>query len=283
MKRFFASFTALVLSLNVLLGSVSQVSATIPTDLASLALWMQGDNFNDGTNVWSDSSTHARHTTSGTASDGPLLNGHKAVHFGGADALIVPAFAFEPSADGTVFVVYGNVANTAGTFFSKYNGGAIVGWDFHISATGIVRGRIADNGGGNFLKPDDANDTSDATFHFASAVYDAQGPMTGQVDLRVDGNLTTDSMPTGTRASDQAGVVESIGGIGPTLALAERKLTGDIWELIVFTEALSGTDRAGIEAYLQNKYAPIPEPSTAMLMGLGALGLIARSKRKRNR
>ena len=72
--------------------------------------------------------------------------------------------------------------------------------------------------------------------------------------------------------------------------------------MIVFNTALSDFDRQGIEVYLDEKWAlglnlrttygagnfnndpaslltPVPEPSSAILVGLGAMGMLARRKR----
>ncbi len=273
MKKFLASFNTLVWFLNVLLVSESQVSATMPGDFSSLALWMQGDNFSDGTDVWSDSSSFARNTIGGTASDGPLKNSHKAVHFSGADALIVPAFAMEPSMDGTCFIVFGNVANGAGTLFSKFNNGSFAGWDYHINADGNtpqLTGRIGSTLGTDFLTAaDPTNPTGPNTFHISSMTYNGTSS-TPRADLRLDGVLTTDNTIVGTRSPDLPLNPVTIGGLGFPAGDAERKLTGDIWEIIFFSEALNDENRQGIEQYLQNKYNPIAIPGD--LNGDGFVG-----------
>jgi hypothetical protein len=67
-------------------------------------------------------------------------------------------------------------------------------------------------------------------------------------------------------------------GIGPA---ANRAFLGDYAEVLIYNSALSTTDRQSIESYLQTKwFAPVPEPSTLVLLVLGAGGMALAYRRK---
>jgi hypothetical protein len=64
-------------------------------------------------------------------------------------------------------------------------------------------------------------------------------------------------------------------------------LTGNNWhgaiaELLIYDEVLSTADRQQVESYLESRYlARIPEPSSAVLLGLGLAAMVSLRRRRR--
>ncbi len=55
---------------------------------------------------------------------------------------------------------------------------------------------------------------------------------------------------------------------------------GDVAEILIYGDYLDSSDRATVIDYLNAKY--IPEPSSSLLLGLGALFLLSRRRRARS-
>lgn len=52
-------------------------------------------------------------------------------------------------------------------------------------------------------------------------------------------------------------------------------------EILLYDRALDVEERLAVESYLSGRYFDVPEPRAASLLGLGALGLAARGRRRR--
>jgi hypothetical protein len=66
--------------------------------------------------------------------------------------------------------------------------------------------------------------------------------------------------------------------IGSRYSLDNSFFKGDLVELIVYNSALSSGNIALVEQYLTNKYFPVPEPHSLLLMMIGACGFLRRRK-----
>ncbi len=88
------------------------------------------------------------------------------------------------------------------------------------------------------------------------------------------------NVPTGTTVNRNATTPEpfGIGAHSQTCCGEGETFAGNIAEVIVFSRVLSGAELEQMESYLGQKYFGVPEPSSAVLLLFGMLGL-ARRKR----
>jgi len=88
------------------------------------------------------------------------------------------------------------------------------------------------------------------------------------------------NVPTNTTVNRNATTPEpfGIGAHSQTCCGEGETFAGNIAEVMVFSRVLSGAELEQVESYLGQKYFGVPEPSSAILMLVGMLGL-ARRKR----
>jgi len=250
---------------------------------AGITLWLKGGDFDDASNVWTDSGPDGKHTNNalGDPTTGPSINGTPTVHFDGDDALHGPNIPLSTGTDHTVFMIYAN-SEPSGRLLSQYAGGSTVSYDNHITG-GNMNGRVGNTAGGYYIRPTDGNDTSGSGVHVASTTYygtDSQGNGLEYMVLNVDGEETIGNVLSGSVAPRDDGTEYTIGAIGPPHASEAYWAGGDMAEIITFGRALSSAEHGDVMGYLSAKYGTIPEPSSLVLLTVAGLTLLLTGRRR---
>ena len=250
---------------------------------AGITLWLKGGDFDDASNVWTDSGPDGKHTDNamGDPTVGVSINGTPTVHFDGDDALHGPNIPLSTGADHTVFMIYAN-SGTGGRVLSQYAGGSTVSYDNHMTG-GNLNGRIGNTSGTYYIRPVDENDTSGPGVHVASTTYygtDTQGSGNEYMVLNVDGVETRGDVLDGSVAPANDTTQYTIAAIGPPHATEAYWAGGDMAEIITFGRALSSAEHGEVMGYLSAKYGTIPEPSSLVLLTVAGLTLLLTGRRR---
>lgn len=219
-----------------------------PSNLPNLALWLKADaitGLTDGQAVatWNDSSGNGRNATQATGSAQPLyktniVNGKPVVRFDGNSDYLEGTWNLTLTAE-TVFVVFsytGTAYARAWTQSDAGNDNAVAGYVPTIrDASTTSWGAVA---GGTIVA---TVTMAQSTFGIFTATHSGS-----QIANRINGgtaatyNHTLNKTFTRYRAGNSTGA---------------NYLQGDIAEIIVYSRALSTTERQQVEQYLAQKYA----------------------------
>lgn len=226
-------------SMAILSGSPPTSSVDSPDDISGLVLWLKADtgveeasadSAEDGDTVqfWRDQSGNGHDASQSTGSSRPEyqtneVNGLPVVRFVSADALETSSLG----AVGTVIVVVGRVTHT--------NANAVAGVIVSSAAKRVVT-----------FYPD------------SSTIYggDSSEFFGGSIPTWVNG-VSTYTFPTSPAfgiVSQTGSPITPEGGIIIGVSAINDPFIGDIAEIIIYDTALSGSNRAAIEAYLDAKY-----------------------------
>jgi concanavalin A-like lectin/glucanase superfamily protein len=233
------------------IGDAEGAAAFSPDDLAGLEGWWKADSLvladGDPVATWIDSSGNGRDVTQGTAASKPTyqtgeLNGLPVVRYDGVDDYLENT-SFPNAADEyTVFVVAKLDATDAAQ--------AILG-DLS-DAPGDVDWYFFNDGGTTYWRVQDSAGQKEDTY-----ATDLRGAFHIYVGL-VDGStsfLYTDGVERDTVAySSPNAITSSILRLGQIRVSTGYSLTGDQAEVIIYSRALSTSEREQVEAYLQDKY-----------------------------
>jgi hypothetical protein len=194
------------------------------------------------------------------------INNHLAIRFNDSDYLynntasrvfpigttvstIFAVFAVETlSGVRAVFDTEGD--NTTNRFLLATNGSALL----------VAR----DGSGGSMTSPA----LSAVTYYYATALLNgASSFLQENGEDQVTGTITTTPVANGN---------DTI--LGARFARDQYFLGGDLVELIIYNSALSSENIGLVEEYLADKYFPVAEPSSTLLMSIGACGLLRRRR-----
>lgn len=270
----------------IFVGLLMAASIASATPISSgLELWLDAGTLDTGltsVSTWSDQSGHGRNSTAaGTGStptyiaNNSLFSNHATVSFDGNDFLS-SALGSEMNIDGnnarTIFFVFSQDAAASRNIFG-YGSNATFQL-FDVAAAGQeISGHFH---GTPFVNGTQTFATNQMTVGTVS--YDGTTFETYQHDMSV--NTQTSSAPYTLNTGD------STFRIGGGVYSPYNYFNGDIAEILVYSGALSASDRNAVDNYLYNKYttnpAPVPEPGTILLLGTGLAGLSgARRRRKK--
>lgn len=227
-----------------------------PDDVAGLWGWWKGADLTgaDGAAVsqWSDVSGNSRHFVQATGANQPvkktaIVNGHDVLRFDGSNDFMLytgtVAGEANPS-DLTIFVV-GKTTDQASshTPLASRDGGAN-GWLMRYSTSGGLFGHLGA--------------TPNVTNTFTSTNWNIFQVVRTALSCRVGVNGTMGSA-TAISAYPGASTALALGGedsSGPnTVAPNSNFMFGDIAEVIIYSTAVSDSDRDALETYLGNKYS----------------------------
>lgn len=220
---------------------------------------------NEGVGTWNDLSGNARHATQTTDTDRPVWKstggpgGKACIQWDGTDDFLRTAAHFWGSDDNTIIVVmkFANATrNTIETIIRKGETSANDRqFNFQASNTAssyrIEAYAFKDGGGTNFnTYHGDAKSTV-----FRTIIHTSNGA--GTISLYIDGSSVTYTNVTGGTAdhtifnssASRTGLGAANVGVTPV-----NFLQGSISEIIVYSKALTATERAAIELYLNKKY-----------------------------
>lgn len=198
---------------------------------------------------WSDKSAFAHNANSGSASIRPtyqtnVLNGKSVVRMDGVnDQLTINPATWAASLSGfTIYIVAKNstISGTRTLTSTDQNGLKIYynGTNWAVSTSGAIGTTTM------------AGDTT--KFHTFGLIFDGTGSTNAdKIKFRVDGTQMALSF-TGTAATT-TNAATSVINIG--FYNSSEYFGGDIAEIILLSKSISGSDVAGIEEYLSNKWA----------------------------
>jgi hypothetical protein len=216
-------------------------------DIAGLQLWLDADDSDtitlNGSTVsqWNDKSGNGYHVSQATASNQPtltsnVLNSKNVLRFDGGDYLTnASATPVGGSTNRTIFVVFNYTGSNIRYAFMLGPNGASSGQQFGISQEIAVR------------------------VSFGNRIWSSSvGSSHSIVSIVLDGTSTTDisAWQNGTSLSISSTLSNTIntqssfgvGGQGSSL------LIGDVAEVLVYSSALSTSDRESVESYLSSKW-----------------------------
>lgn len=238
------------------------INEFFPTTISNLERWYDANTLNLADNAlvstWSDLSSNAADLTA-SGSDRPTYiarywNGRPALMFYGAQELASTSSTGRPSTDITVFVVAANMKRGSFPEFVSWTGGSTQGWEIS-GATGV------DSDGQPpqlVLRPSgqawgDINPvTSLRPGRGDPLLITVQRNGTSSY-IRIDkGNEVTDS-------GNSASIDYTTGGGTITLKVGNKgsniaPLYGVVCEVIIYSRALTNTERDQVEAYLDSKW-----------------------------
>lgn len=236
--------------------------ATLALPSSNRILWLKADalSLNDGdlVSTWTDSSA-APMTVSGTTTARPtyvtnVINGKPVVRFGGAHYLKIPDAASLRPSDITIISVFKRNASTGAwakliqrphytdsTWSSPYSSWGVearnssgTAWGFYTASSGNVYNSAV------------TSSITENAFHLLTAIQSGASKTVYSDMSSVYSGTATGALNYGSYTGQQTWI-----GAGP----AGEYLNGDIAELIVYSSALSASNRAMAECYLNAKYA----------------------------
>ena len=223
---------------------VFNVSAFVPTDIASLEVWLKADaieGLNDGDDVatWADSSGNGNDATEATNKptyETAEINGLPVIRFNGTnDEISTAAFGTALTQPNTIFVVYKDPSGTG----SEYVYDGVLSTNRHgLLLDGTTPSREVTPYAG--ASPA-GHTTEQNVWHISTIVYSSTSS-----DVYEDGTAEQTGIDTGTHTLSAL----MIGSDWNTYFY----FGGDIAEILVYDAELSSADITQVEYYLANKY-----------------------------
>jgi hypothetical protein len=226
------------------IGSVGNVTL-VPTDIAGCAAWLKAESLvasdGDAITTWTDLSGNSNSPTQATAGKKPLyktniVNGKPVLRFDGSDDYLTKAFTLNQGF--TVIMVYKQVAlGASGSHDIIFDGGsaaaALLGVN-NAPHTNMYAGAVLQSGASPTFAP------ANGAFAVVTAVFNG-----GSSALYENGTQKF----TGNAGSQNAG--------GFTLAAlgdGSRTTQLDVAEVLIYSSALSASERQQVETYLADRY-----------------------------
>jgi hypothetical protein len=256
--------------------------STIPERIAGLELWLDAADSNtlfqssggsaatfDGDPVgqWLDKSAKGRHATQTDGTKKPALklsgkNGLNVMQFDGSNDLLsisgsASSLKFLHSTDSTVFIVFKYTTLNDGALFDSIDGSsARTGIFLYATSAGSLQLLIARSSGSASTSTVSNASTSSyipADFVLSSLVSNPTNATASQRSFvyKNGGNLFSNNTAGGVASTADATRDLMIGAFNPGIGT----LNGFICELIIYSSALSGTNRGLVEAYLNSKWS----------------------------
>ena len=256
-----------MLNAAILLAAASRRPAAgggsfLPSDLAGLVLWLDADDpaslTLDGSNrvsQWADKSGQGAHAQQSNTSHQPTyvasgIAGRGSLDFGGVSYLNLPDLSgVAGSQNRSAFVVFEH--------FDQTDQGYLLALGHASSGTAGAAWRVSIHGNG------------DLRIEVSGANYDsalAPGTLASQIAVVLDGSSVGDHTLylDGTSESASGGNLVDTGfgeasisqqnRGGPGGFVEDKAFDGYISEILVYTSALSQTDRQAVEGYLAHKW-----------------------------
>lgn len=223
-------------------GLVIKGGSTVldPTSITGLAAWFKADAITgkiDGDAIaqWNDGSGNNRHLAQATGSKQPLYktaiqNSLPIVRFDGTDDTMKVAFTLNQPEH--VFAVVKITSTSASKYL--WDGGAV--GDVMVLYQSLSAGNLRQYAGTNGAS---LTGISWATFHQVSALYNGASS-----EIRLDAAATATSV--GAANAGGLAVGSNFGGTNNSAI--------DVAEILVYSAALSATDKGRVEAYLKSKW-----------------------------
>ncbi len=250
---------------------------------SGLVMWLSGDDDveeaigdpaenSDGVVRWLDQSSAANHvvTNAPVATDTPtyrtgIANGHSAVEFGidrDTERLQASTPVLTGTTDFSLFALI-RLERTVGARYiaGNYGGGNGAGLEFFVQNGSLGLYNLGGFTGTAVL------DTNQWYLVYAEK---SGGTYTLRVNGALDGSSTA---PGGSIGGGRNWTVSN----GPDYI--SETFYGDIALYLVYTNALTASDRLLVENYLLNEYGLVPEPAVVVLLGAG--GLVLRWRRRK--
>lgn len=278
----------------VTLATLHAVSGTLfaaalpPT--TGLQAWYRADNgvFTASSNVtqWNDQTGNGHHASQGTTGNQPMLtsalmpigNSQPVITYGstgGFDQLNMAGINQDSGTGSTVYFVVNDDADGTTLTRNWLNRSLVAGGPPYEPA-------IYGNGGGAGI---DAGLYFDSGFHAGSPVgvtgwkiakfsWDGSGAYSFITDFLSTQSGSTTNIPD---------VTSTWTNIGTGLTVPSQSTLFSVAEILIYNTALSPSEDALAMEYLEHRFfveAPVPEPSSLMLLGFGALALLRRTRRK---
>jgi concanavalin A-like lectin/glucanase superfamily protein len=235
--------------------AVGAAAVFSPDDLAGLEAWYKADAITgladaDPVATWIDSSGNGRDATQATEANKPTyqtaeLNGLPIVRFDGTDDFLRNTAFYDFADEYTVFTVaaFASVADTTQALLEVTTGSVNTGFSVLFDANGD-KWIVQDSTGGVAVSIAGGND---GIFRQRTGIV--RGSASESQFYR---NGT--SIGTATYTSPNANLIDVI-DIGRLAGLESWSFNGDIAEIIMYSRALSDTERQQVEDYLMDKYA----------------------------
>ena len=237
-----------MLGLGSSLSTAGAVSEVLPSDISNLGIWLQNDT-GVATGQWDDSSGNGRHAVQGTGTQQASVSGG-GLDFSSADPEDFYQFTTDTSA--LIEIKHPNAFTLAVVL--KREGGA--------SDANVL---VSTSGSNNFIGILNENNI---TIHGSGANFTGE-PWTNNEQLLL--TITKDT--SGNLLFFKNGVAESItSGATPATATSEflldyfgctrigtasndKHFDGIIYEFVVYTSALTGSDLTNLNNYLTGKFS----------------------------
>jgi hypothetical protein len=250
-----------------------------PSDLANLAGWWKADALSlsdgDAIGTWIDSSGNGKDLTQATTAKKPtfktsILNSLAVARFDGGDQVTVGSFDLSATDKLTIFIVSSATSDAVGQILVEHgtdNNSDLP--SFVLAVDGATSGKLQ---GATFFAAASTTASVGTSFHIFAVQFDRVGTTTPtQVFIR----LGSETVSQNTDASNDvtgnfASKTLHVGARGGSLI---APLTGDIAELIVYSDFKSVADLNQVGAYLASKYALtwIANPSPSHVAGSGSV------------
>ncbi len=269
----------------VVLGAGDALASFVPTDLTGLNLWVDAGtlSLSDGALVgtWADQSPSGNDLTAFGSSNAQywpeyrtsVVNGLPVVRFGEGtnprQRLTIPTGTI-PGPDATVFLVLQNTTPTSGALVADLGGPTYLDW---TSGWGTVTksGAAVNYMNGPVLP--------NADFGLNTILLDQASSF-----IKLNGALDLHATNDGRADGDPAFTFGGTAMVGGDTGYDQNKtIRADIAEIVIYNRALTSGEEEQVGFYLADKYglstSYIPEPATAGLLVLGALGFALRRRR----
>jgi hypothetical protein len=278
-------------------SSQNLYSAVITSGLVTELIAGQGVTADGGSLVsaWTDLSAVGNSVAQATALNQPLLvsgvtNGAQSfdvIRFDGTNDVLsrTSGVASLPTSatGGTVFLVYRTSA-AAGTFQNAYGIG--VGTDANRISSGLsvgtswsTRTRTGTAGSGGSTSSVSSAEAGGGgaplanTFYVQAAIWDGSGGAANQFTklLLPNGSIVTGADTGGFPAPAFVPTQLNVGML-QTAPAAGTTLQGDVAALLIYNRALTTEEQVAVFADLGSTYGVVPEPASAILVVVGAIG-----------
>lgn len=236
--------------------TATSTPTTVPPPATGLQTWYKADqgvtSSGGFVSSWADASGHNNSATQSTSANQPSLvasslNGLPVIHFNGSSTQL--ALTRPISADFTIVVEFRS-SQISGSSTQWYNGAGLVDGevagvanDFGLS---LNQGHIF-GGTGN---PDNTASSASASYadNVAHTAVFKRVAATGALSLYVDGQLA------GTATGGTQQLTSPPRLVLGSLQTNINYYSGDIAEVLIYSQALSDADRQTVENYLRNKW-----------------------------